>query len=65
MIEEVYEAGMEAGVFRRMPKHIAVSGLLGMCNWLYVWYKEQGAFSAEEIADYCVNLLANGYLTKG
>jgi len=64
MIEEVYEAGMEAGVFRRMPKHIAVSGLLGMCNWLYVWYKEQGAFSAEEIADYCANLLANGYQTK-
>ena len=61
MIEEIYEAGMESGVFRRMPKHIAVSGLLGMCNWLYVWYKEQGAFSAEEIADYCANLLANGY----
>ena len=64
MIEEVYEAGMEAGVFRRMPKHIAVSGLLGMCNWLYVWYKQQGAFSADEIADHCVGLLANGYLTK-
>lgn len=63
MIEEVYEAGMESGVFRRMPKHIAVSGLLGMCNWLYVWYKEQGAFSAEEIADYCASLLANGYQT--
>jgi AcrR family transcriptional regulator len=61
MIEEVYEAGMESGVFRRMPKHIAVSGLLGMCNWLYVWYKEQGAFSAEEIADCCAGLLANGY----
>ena len=64
MIEEVYEAGMEAGVFRRMPKHIAVSGLLGMCNWLYVWYKQQGAVSADEIADHCVNLLAHGYLTK-
>ena len=64
MIEEIYEAGMEAGVFRRMPKHIAVSGLLGMCNWLYVWYKEQGAFSADEIADYCTNLLANGYQIK-
>ena len=64
MIEEIYEAGMEAGVFRRMPKHIAVSGLLGMCNWLYVWYKEQGAFSAEEIAEYCANLLANGYQAK-
>jgi len=64
MIEQVYEAGMNAGIFRRMPAHIAVSGLLGMCNWLYVWYKEQGAFSAEQIAGYCADLLANGYLDK-
>jgi AcrR family transcriptional regulator len=64
MIEEVYEAGIAAGVFCGMPAHIAVSGLLGMCNWLYVWYKEQGAFSAEQIADYCAELLANGYLKK-
>jgi hypothetical protein len=64
MIEAVYESGMKAGVFREMPVHIAVSGLLGMCNWLYVWYKEQGAFSAEQIAAYCSDLLANGYLGK-
>jgi AcrR family transcriptional regulator len=64
MIEEVYEAGMNAGVFRQMPAHIAVSGLLGMCNWLYIWYKERGAFSAEQIAGYCAGLLANGYLGR-
>lgn len=64
MIEDVYEAGMQAGAFRRMPVHIAVSCLLGMCNWLYVWYKEQGAYSAEQIADYCTGLLANGYIEK-
>jgi hypothetical protein len=51
-------------VFRRLPVHIAVSGLLGMCNWLYVWYKEQGALTAEQIADHCAGLLANGYLGK-
>ncbi len=64
MIEEVYEAGMKAGVFRQMPVHIAVSGLLGLCNWLYVWYKEQGALPAEQIAAYCSDLLANGYIAK-
>jgi TetR/AcrR family transcriptional regulator, cholesterol catabolism regulator len=53
---------MNAGVFRQMPVHIAVSGLLGMCNWLYIWYKEQGALPAEQIAGYCADLLANGYL---
>ena len=64
LIEEVYEAGMASGVFKQIPIHIAISGLLGMCNWLYVWYKEKGTYSAEQIADYCSGLLANGYLTK-
>jgi AcrR family transcriptional regulator len=64
MIEEVYEAGMKSGVFKRIPLHIAISGLLGMCNWLYVWYKAEGTYSAEQIADYCAGLLANGYLAE-
>ena len=64
VIEEIYDAGVAAGVFRQMPAHIAVSGILGMCNWLYVWYKEEGAFSAVQIADHYASLLSEGYSTK-
>jgi AcrR family transcriptional regulator len=60
-IEEIYEAGVAQGLFRRIPAHIAVSGLLGMCNWLHVWYSEKGTITAGEISEYYASLLANGY----
>lgn len=61
IFEAVFEAGVSQGIFRKMPPHIAVSGVLGMCNWLYVWYNEKGALSAEEIAELYATLLADGY----
>jgi hypothetical protein len=61
LIEEIYESGVKEGLFRDIPAHVAVSGILGMCNWLYVWYSQQGSMSAATIADHYASLLANGY----
>lgn len=61
MFEAVFVSGVSLKLFRKMPPHIAISGLLGMCNWLFVWYNEKGALTAEEIADHYSTLLANGY----
>lgn len=61
MIEEIYEAGVEKGVFRDIPAHIAVSGILGMCNWLHVWYDEKGSMTAAKIAEHYSTLLSQGY----
>ena len=61
VFEAVYQRGVVDGVFRDVPPHVAVGGILGMCNWLYVWYKEKGPLSAEQIADYFVILLSGGY----
>lgn len=63
MIEEIYEAGVEKGVFKNIPTHIAVTGILGMCNWIHVWYDEKGSMSAPEIAGHYSVLLATGYKT--
>jgi AcrR family transcriptional regulator len=60
-MEEIYTDGVKAGVFRDVPAHIAVSGIVGMCNWLYVWFNEKGPVKPEEIAKYYVLLLADGY----
>ena len=61
LIEEIYEQGVKQGMFRSIPAHVAVSGILGMCNWLYIWYNQQGSMSAATIADHYASLLANGY----
>lgn len=64
LIEEIYEAGVETGVFRDIPAHIAVSGILGMCNWLHVWFDEKGSMTATKIAEYYGTLLSQGYAVK-
>jgi len=61
MLEEIYEAGVEKGVFKDIPAHIAVTGILGMCNWIHIWYDEKGSVSANQIADYYGTLLSSGY----
>ena len=62
LIEEVYRNGVEAGCFKNVPSHIAVSGFMGMCNWLHTWFNDQGTLSAEEVAEYYCDLLSGGYL---
>ena len=63
MLEEIYESGVEKGVFKDIPAHIAVTGILGMCNWIHIWYDEKGSVSANQIADYYGTLLSSGYRT--
>jgi AcrR family transcriptional regulator len=60
-LEEIYTEGVEAGVFRDVPAHIAVSGILGMCNSLYIWFNDKGPVKPEDVASYYAALLAGGY----
>jgi TetR/AcrR family transcriptional regulator, cholesterol catabolism regulator len=59
--EVVYTKGVASGRLRDIPAHVAVSGALGMCNWLYVWYDPKGELSAEAIADHYAGILTNGW----
>jgi TetR/AcrR family transcriptional regulator, cholesterol catabolism regulator len=61
MLEAVYVRGVAESIFRDIPAHVVIGGILGMCNWLYVWYNEQGTLTAEQIADHFGTLLAVGY----
>jgi AcrR family transcriptional regulator len=64
LFESVFEAGVAQGMFRNMPPHVAVGGMLGMSNWAYVWYDEKGPLTPEEIADHFTLLLSQGYEQK-
>ncbi|HUF45582.1 MAG TPA: TetR/AcrR family transcriptional regulator, partial [Aestuariivirgaceae bacterium] len=61
IIEGIYAAGVKQKVFADIPPHIAVSGILGMCNWLYLWFNDKGPVTPDEIAMHYVTLLAQGY----
>lgn len=61
IIEGIYAEGVKQGEFADIPPHIAVSGILGMCNWLHVWFNEKGRVSPDEIARHYATLLSQGY----
>lgn len=65
LFESVFQKGVSEGHFREMPPHVAVGGMLGMCNWLYIWYDENGPLSPEQIAEHFTTLLSDGYCKQG
>jgi AcrR family transcriptional regulator len=61
VFEKIFEAGVSQKLFRDIPCHVAVGGILGMCNWLHSWFSEKGALTPEQIADQFTTLLSDGY----
>jgi len=61
LFESVFEAGVTSRVFRDIPPHVAIGGMLGMSNWLYAWYDDKGSLSPEDIAEHFTILLTDGY----
>ncbi len=51
LFEGVIEDGMRTGEFARGDAKLATLAILGMCNWLYEWYRPRGTKSSDEIAD--------------
>ena len=58
---QLLQQGVETGELRP-DLNVKVTGyaMLGMCNWLYRWYKPDGAMSAEAIADVFTKLTLEG-----
>jgi len=46
------EEGQAAGVFHAEDPSLAAKALLGMINWLVMWYRPSGRLTPEEIGDY-------------
>ncbi len=63
IVEEIIEEGISQGLFRKSDPKLQAFALIGMCNWVYKWYKPgPDSYTPEQIADYFVNLLERGYL---
>lgn len=56
----IYE-GIEKGEFREnLDVKIITKAIMGMCHWLYKWYRVNGRLTADEIADIFYDLIFNG-----
>lgn len=57
---KLLEEGIREGRFRGLDVPMAVRAVSGMCNWLSVWFRPDGKYTAEEIADIFWDLFLNG-----
>ena len=65
VVQSILEEGMAQGYFRRSDPWVRACAIIGMCNWLYKWYRpEGGRQTPDEIADHFISLLEDGYLAS-
>lgn len=63
LIMQIIEEGIETGAFKPVDPMLQAYAILGMCNWIYKWYKpDREVFTPEQIADQFLALLETGYL---
>ena len=48
---QILEDGVSSGEFRAMDTRIALLGMIGMCNYLFRWYRPEGRLTPVQIAD--------------
>jgi AcrR family transcriptional regulator len=59
---EIVEDGVARGEFRAMDSSVSAMGMIGMCNWMYRWYREDGRLTPDQIADTLIELALGGVL---
>ena len=59
IFRKVVEQGVAKGAFRTVDARFTTSCILGMCNWVYNWYKD-GQTPPQQIADTVCSLILDG-----
>ncbi len=63
IVEGIIEDGISQGMFRKVDPRLQANAIIGMCNWVYKWYKPgKSHYTPDQIADHFVSLLETGYL---
>jgi AcrR family transcriptional regulator len=62
LFRRIIQEGVDAGVFRPIDATLVTFALMGMHNWLILWYRRDGRLSPQEIAAIFVDLVLNGLL---
>ena len=57
---QILQDGVDSGEFRPMDTRIVMLGMIGMCNYLFRWYRPDGRLSPEEVADELIEMVMQG-----
>jgi AcrR family transcriptional regulator len=60
----ILEDGVASGEFRVSDIRVASMSLIGMCNWMYRWYRADGRLTPDQIADSLIEVALGGVLNR-
>lgn len=64
LIEQVIEEGQKSGDFRKeLPANIVTMSIIGMINWTYKWFKQNGPLTMAQITDIFKDLILRSIIT--
>jgi AcrR family transcriptional regulator len=62
IFRDILQDGVDSGELTRVDPRLAGFVILAACNWLYSWFKPDGAYRPEEIAAAFGDMLLHGLL---
>jgi TetR/AcrR family transcriptional regulator, cholesterol catabolism regulator len=60
LFHQILRDGIAAGEFRPMDTRIVMLGMIGMCNYLFRWYRPEGRLTPDQIADELIDMVMSG-----
>lgn len=60
LFHRILRDGIASGEFRAMDTRIAMLGMIGMCNYLFRWYRADGRLTPDQIADELIDMIMRG-----
>jgi len=60
MFHQILLDGIAAGEFREMDTRIVMLGMIGMCNYLFRWYRPDGRLTPDQVADELIEMVMPG-----
>ena len=60
LFHEILRDGVASGEFRPMDTRIVMLGMIGMCNYLFRWYRPDGRLTPDQIADDLIEMVMRG-----
>ncbi|MFC5542420.1 MAG: TetR/AcrR family transcriptional regulator [Bacilli bacterium] len=65
LLEKVIAEGQESGDFRKeLPANIVTMAMIGMVNWTYKWFKQDGPLTMEEITAIFKDMIIRSIVTE-
>ncbi|MCL6581428.1 MAG: TetR/AcrR family transcriptional regulator [Firmicutes bacterium] len=64
LFQRIIGEGIREGDFRPVDIKVTSFGILGMCNWIYQWYRAGGRLEAREIGEMFADLIFSGLLSE-